>query len=128
MHNSYDQLTKLLCETPEYTVEGRLNKNIIAELARRYDTGLINKLLADKYMKKLFFSDSDAGLIFKKDIFLQFISQKEFLPDSYTAFEQKIGLASSKTMLRDDDRVVLRIKYLRIGNAMTKMVNINWTN
>ena len=77
MHNSYDQLTKLLCETPEYTVEGRLNKNIIAELARRYDTGLINKLLADKYMKKLFFSDSDAGLIFKKDIFLQFISDRK---------------------------------------------------
>lgn len=111
MHSSYDQLTKLLCETPEYTVEGRLNKNIITELARRYDTGLINKLLADKYMKKLFFSDSDAGLIFKKDIFLQFISQKEFLPDSYTAFEQKIGLASSKTMLRDDDRVVLNWPY-----------------
>lgn len=111
MHNSYDRLAQLLCEVPEYTVEGRLNKNIVAELARKYDTGLINKLLVDRDMKKLFFSESDAGLIFKKDIFLQFISQKEFLPDSYTAFEQKIGLASNGTMLRNDDRVVLNWPY-----------------
>ena len=111
MHNSYDRLAQLLCEVPEYAVEGRLNKNIVAELARKYDTGLINKLLSDKDMKKLFFSESDAGLIFKKDIFLQFISQKEFLPDSYTAFEQKIGLASGGTMLRNDDRVVLNWPY-----------------
>lgn len=111
MHNSYDRLTQLLCEVPEYAVEGRLNKNIVAELARKYDAGLINKLLSDKDMKKLFFSESDAGLIFKKDIFLQFISQKEFLPDSYTAFEQKIGLASDGTMLRNDDRVVLNWPY-----------------
>ena len=73
MHNSYDRLAQLLCEVPEYAVEGRLNKNIVAELARKYDAGLINKLLSDKDMKKLFFSESDAGLIFKKDIFLQFI-------------------------------------------------------
>ena len=111
MHNSYDRLAQLLCEGPEYAVEGRLNKNIVAELARKYDAGLINKLLSDKDMKKLFFSESDAGLIFKKDIFLQFISQKEFLPDSYTAFEQKIGLASGGTMLRNDDRIVLNWPY-----------------
>lgn len=111
MYNSYDRLVKLLREVPEYAVEGRLNKNIVAELARKYDAGLINKLLSDKDMKKLFFSESDAGLIFKKDIFLQFISQKEFLPDSYTAFEQKIGLASGGTMLRNDDRIVLNWPY-----------------
>lgn len=111
MYSSYDRLAQLLCEVPGYAVEGRLNKNIVAELARKYDVGLINKLLSDTGMKKLFFSESDAGLIFKKDIFLQFISQKEFLPDSYTAFEQKIGLASGETMLRNDDRVVLDWPY-----------------
>ena len=111
MHNSYDRLAQLLREVPEYAVEGRLNKNIVAELARKYDAGLINKLLSDKDMKRLFFFESDAGLIFKKDIFLQFISQKEFLPDSYTAFEQKIDLASGGTMLRNDDRVVLNWPY-----------------
>lgn len=111
MHKSYDRLIQLLCETPEYTVEGKLSKNLIAELARKYDSGLINKLLSDNNMKKLFFSDSDAGLIFKKDIFLQFVSQKEFLPDSYTVFEQKIGLVSGETPLRNDDRVVLNWPY-----------------
>ena len=111
MHGSYDRLAELLCEVPEYSVEGKLNKNIVAELARKYDSGLINKLLSDKDLKKIFFADSEAGLIFKKDVFLQFISQKEFLPDSYTAFEQKIGLASGGSLLRNDDRVVLNWPY-----------------
>ena len=111
MYDSYNRLAQLLCEIPEYVVEGRLNKNIVAELARKYDTGLINKLLSDGKIRKLFFAKSDAGLIFKKDIFLQFISQKEFLPDSYTAFEQKIGLASGGEMLRNDNRVVLNWPY-----------------
>ena len=111
MQRSYDRLAELLCEVPEYSVENKLNKNIVAELARKYDSGLINKLLSDSDMKKLFFTQSDAGLIFKKDVFLQFISQKEFLPDSYTAFEQKIGLASGGSLLRNDDRVVLNWPY-----------------
>lgn len=93
MRNTFDQLTELLQAVPEYTIEGKLNKNLIAELARKYDLSLINKLLSDDQIKHLFFVDSSAGPIFKKDIFIQFISQKEFLPDSYTIFEQKIGLA-----------------------------------
>lgn len=111
MHNSYDRLAQLLCEFPEYTIEGKLNKNLIAELARKYDSELINRLLADDHAKELFFSDSNAGPIFKKDIFLQFILQKAFLPDSYTAFEQKIGLSSHGEMINQDDRVVLDWPY-----------------
>ena len=111
MQKSYECLAELLCEVPEYSIEDKLNKNKIAELARKYDSGLINKLLSDKDMKKLFFVESDAGLVFKKDIFLQFISQKEFLPDSYTRFGQKIGLVSNDNYFSEDSRVVLDWPY-----------------
>ena len=112
MQRSIDRLTELLCEVPEYSIEDKLNKNIIAELARKYDRGLINKLLSDKDMKKLFFVESDAGLIFKRETFLQFISQKEFLPDSYTAFKSKIGLGTdADNYLSEDSRVVLNWPY-----------------
>lgn len=112
MQRSYDRLTELLCEVPEYSVEDKLNKNIVAELARKYDSGLINKLLSDKDMKKLFFVESDSGLIFKKDIFLQFVSQKEFLPDSYTAYKVKIGLGTgSDDYLMEDAKMVLNWPY-----------------
>ena len=112
MQRSYDRLTELLCEVPEYSIEDKLNKNIIAELARKYDSGLINKLLSDNDMKKLFFVESDAGLIFKRETFLQFISQKEFLPDSYTAFKSKIGLGTdADNYLSEDSRVVLNWPY-----------------
>lgn len=111
MQESYTRLTNLLRDNSAYCIDGKINKNLVAELARKYDSGLINALLSDEILKKIFFADSDAGLIFKKDIFLQFISQKEFLPDSYTAFEQKIGLAVEGTKLGSDSRVVLEWPY-----------------
>lgn len=112
MNKTFNALAELLCNVPEYAVEGKLNKNLVAELARKYDKDLINTLLSDKTMKEFFFVESDAGFIFKREVFLQFISDKEFLPGSYTAFENKIGLATSpKDYLRDDSRVVLNWPY-----------------
>lgn len=112
MQRSYDRLVELLCEVPESSIADKLNKNIIAELARKYDNGLTNKLLSDKDMKKLFFVESDLGLIFKRETFLQFISQKKFLPDSYTAFKPKIGLSTdADNYLSEDSRAVLNWSY-----------------
>jgi adenine-specific DNA-methyltransferase len=47
-------------------------------------------------MKKVFFVDVDGVLIFDKDKFIKFVSNKQFLPDSYTAFKNKIGLIDEK--------------------------------
>ena len=40
--------------------------------------------------------DVEGTLIFGKDKFIKFISNKKFLPDSYTAFKNKIGLLDEK--------------------------------
>lgn len=109
--SSFECLERLLCEVPEYAIEDKINKNLVAELARKYDSKLINTLLSNKTTKKLFFVETDAGMMFKRDTFLQFISQKEFLPDSYTRFSQRIGLAVGDNYLADDSRVVLDWPY-----------------
>lgn len=111
MQKYYDRLAELLKSNSEFVIDEKLNKNMLAELARKYDAGLFSLLLSDNIIKELFFTETEAGLIFKKDVFLQFISQKEFLPDSYTRFSSKIGLASGDNFISDDNRVVLNWPY-----------------
>lgn len=116
MSNSYvtilDKLSKAVETNAKYKVEDALNKNLLAEDARKYDTELLNLLQKDKDLKNHFFSETDGGLIFKKDAFLQFISNKEFLPDSYTRFANKIGLGHDDgSLISGSKEVVLNWPY-----------------
>ncbi len=76
--------------------EGNLLKNRIVELALKLDKNLINLLLQNDRIKQHFFKDIDGVLVFGKEKFMNFINNKEFLPDSYTAFKNKIGLANEE--------------------------------
>ena len=106
------KLEKLL-QHPEFLVEGQLNKNKLAELARKYDTKLLELLMSEEEVKDHFFSRIQEGvLVFKKDVFLQFLNNKEFLPDSFTAYKTKIGLATeSGKYLSENNNVVLNFPY-----------------
>lgn len=93
-------------------VEGVLNKNKLADLARQYSPELLNLLRSDTKMSKHFFSKLDNGVfVFKKDTFLQFLNNKEFLPDSFTAYKTKIGLATGDKYLSENNEVVLNFPY-----------------
>jgi len=110
--NILSKLTNLIEAHPSYLVDGTVNKNLLAADARKYDPNLLNLLMKDTDTKKHFFTETDAGMIFKKDIFLQFISNKEFLPDSYTKYKIKIGLgAEDGVMLSENGAVVLNWPY-----------------
>lgn len=110
--NILSKLTNLIEGSPGYLVEGQINKNLLAADARKYDTNLLNLLLKDTDLRKHFFTETEAGLIFKKDIFLQFVSNKEFLPDSYTKYKIKIGLGSENgSLLTESADVVLNWPY-----------------
>ena len=106
------KLEKLL-QHPEFLVEGQLNKNKLAELARKYDVKLLELLMSAEEVKDHFFSNvQDGVLVFKKDVFLQFLNNKEFLPDSFTAYKTKIGLATeSGQYLSENNNVVLNFPY-----------------
>ena len=95
MQNLLDDLKLLLQKDERLTSEGELLKNKIIELAIKLDKDLLKLLLSDKKMKEVFFISIDGTLVFDKDKFLRFISNKDFLPDSYTAFKNKIGLTEN---------------------------------
>ena len=106
------ELERLLAQNDTFMVEGVLNKNKLAELARQYNPELLNLLMSDEKIANHFFSSLETGvLVFKKDVFLQFLNNKEFLPDSFTAYKTKIGLATGDKYISENQEVVLNFPY-----------------
>ena len=106
------ELERLLAQNDTFMVEGVLNKNKLAELARQYNPELLNLLMSEEKISSHFFSTLETGvLVFKKDVFLQFLNNKEFLPDSFTAYKTKIGLATGDKYLSENQEVVLNFPY-----------------
>lgn len=111
MQNLLKDLLKLLEQDNRLVVEGKLLKNKIVELALAMDSGLIRLLLKHDGIRRHFFTDVDDAMVFDKIRFQQFVSNKAFLPDSYTAFKNKIGLTAENSYLTDSKEVVLAWPY-----------------
>lgn len=112
MQNLLRDLTELLSKDDRLVSEGKLLKNKVVELALKMDAALIKHLLKSKPLKKHFFTDIDGIFVFDKIKFQKFVSNKEFLPDSYTAFKNKIGLVSEAgDYLSESKEVVLAWPY-----------------
>lgn len=63
-------------------------------------------------MLSRFFTDIDGTLIFKQQNFVFVVGSREFLPDSYTAFKNRIGLSDHQRHLLSSYRdVVLAFPY-----------------
>ena len=107
------ELSNLLMNVEEFVVNGVLNKNKLSELARKYDAKLLNLLMKEENVKNHFFTTLEDGVIvFKKDVFLQFLNNKEFLPDSYTAYKTKIGLGTDNgDYISENNNIVLNFPY-----------------
>ncbi|HAP37310.1 hypothetical protein A2574_02380 [Candidatus Shapirobacteria bacterium RIFOXYD1_FULL_38_32] len=112
MKNIFEQLTDLLKKDERLaSQDGVLLKNQTQELARKNDPELIILLLSDKATKQHFFFEVEKTLIFDKEKFIRFVSNKQFLPDSYTAFKNKIGLTTSDEYVGENKEVVLAWPY-----------------
>ena len=111
MQNILNELTECLKEEERLVVDGRLVKNKIVELALALDESLIKLLLKNETIKKHFFRAVDGVLVFDKVEFQKFVSNKQFLPDSYTAFKNKIGLTANGEYLTESREVVLAWPY-----------------
>lgn len=107
------ELSNLLMNVEEFVVNESLNKNKLSELARKHDAKLLNLLIKEETVKNHFFTTlEDEVLVFKKDVFLQFLNNKEFLPDSYTAYKTKIGLGTDNgDYISENNDVVLNFPY-----------------
>lgn len=96
--------------------DGKLNKNRLSELARKYDAKLLSLLMSNSLVKEQFFVtivvNSEQTYVFQLEKFLQFLNNKEFLPDSFTAYKTKIGLATPDgRYLSENHDVVLNFPY-----------------
>jgi len=110
--NIFEQLTDLLRKDERLvSQDGVLLKNQTQELARKNDLELIKLLLSDKTIKQHFFFEVEKTLIFDKEKFVRFVSNKQFLPDSYTAFKNKIGLTAGDEYVSENKEVVLAWPY-----------------
>jgi len=85
----------------------KLLKNKLIELVSNDDEELLELLLNDSEAKKHFFKKIKDSTIFLKDRFLQFTTMNEFLPDSFTAFENEIGLSDDKKLITQKDEISL---------------------
>lgn len=111
MQNLLNDLTLLLEQDSRLVAEGKLLKNKVVELALALDPGLIKQLLKHDAIRKHFFIEVEGVLVFDKIKFQRFVSNKQFLPDSYTAFKNKIGLSANGEYLTESKEVVLSWPY-----------------
>lgn len=111
MQNLLQELTELLSSDDRLVSEGRLMKNKVVELALNLDPLLIRYLLQSESMKSHFFSEVEKILVFDKIKFQRFVSNKKFLPDSFTAFKNKIGFSNGEDFIADSNEVVLAWPY-----------------
>ena len=92
--------------------EWDLLKNLIRENTEKLDENLISLLLDNDKLRGVFFIKIKDCLVFDSSKFIRFINNKEFLPDSYTSFKNKIGLTNSKwDLINDNNDIVLSFPY-----------------
>lgn len=106
-------LYALLRQSGQYfTDSGELLRNAVFEDAMKAEPSLIRLLLSDETCRARFFTEVDGVSVFDKTGFGWAISNRQFLPDSYTRFKNKIGLVDREgSFLSSSDRVVLSFPY-----------------
>jgi len=95
--------------------EGELLIAAVQDRAWKIDRDLVKLLLSDQEIKARFFekiegdalSESKGYWIFNINTFLEYISQKNFLDNSYTRFRNRIGLTIGEKYLRERGEVAL---------------------
>src|ERR1700730_8593099 len=111
MPNALEILTQLLKKDPRLVVDSNLAKNKIIELALQLDAGILKLLKSSPELRKIFFVEVEDILVFAKKKFQNFISNKQFLPDSFTQYKNKIGLTTDRQYLANSGEVVLARPY-----------------
>jgi len=111
MKNILDKLIDILSKEERYVSDGHLLKNVIVEAALSLDPTFLKLLIKDEEIKNTFFQKVDTTLVFDKIKFQRFISNKQFLPDSYTEFNNKIGLTDESGFISKSENVVLSWAY-----------------
>ncbi len=102
------KLTNLLKTDPRFIDDdGELVIAAVQDRTWKIDHDLVKLLLSDQYIKAKFFDEIEGHWIFNLNTFLDYISQKNFLDNSYTRFKNRIGLTIGGKYLHERGEVVL---------------------
>jgi len=109
----YTELIETLKKDSEFVSdEGSLLKNKIIEKANKLDEEFLKLLMSNEIVKNRLFKKIGNNSIFDKVEFGWFINNREFLPDSYTKFKNKIGLTDSNdNFIKNKKDVVLTFPF-----------------
>ncbi|MYK20614.1 site-specific DNA-methyltransferase [Candidatus Poribacteria bacterium] len=102
------KLITLLESNPNFVDEaGVLHRANVRDHAWKLDPELITLLLTDKEIEAKFFTAIEGRWIFNYNIFVDYITDKNFFADSYTQFRNKIGLNIDGKFLSERGEVAL---------------------
>lgn len=103
-----DKLTELLKTDARFVDdEGELVKAAVIDRAWKIDRELGKLLLSQPDIKAKFFEEIEGHWIFNINTFIEYVSDKNFLANSYTRFRNKIGLTIDDKFLRERGEVSL---------------------
>lgn len=107
MGNFYETVLNLLKKDERFIAEdGTFLRNAVYEAAMKMDARLIRLLLSNEETSSRFFVDVDGVKVFDKMGFAWVINNRQFLPDCYTRFKNKVGLVDSQGELISTSRNV----------------------
>lgn len=110
--NIFEIVEEILKTNSKYLSEdGKLLKATVYSDVMTMDEELLSMLLSDDAIKERFFKEINGTLIFDKQKFAWFLESKEFLPDSYTMYTNKIGLTHNGYFISKSNDVVLDFPY-----------------
>ena len=106
--NFNEKLIRLLKDNPDLLDDaGELIPAAVRDHAWRLNHDLIRSLLTDNEIKAKFFDEIDGHWVFNHNTFINYITDKNFLANSYTRFRNKIGLNIGDKFLRERGEVSL---------------------
>ena len=113
MLNFYETLKNVLkADGRFYTEDGTLLRNKVYESAMNMDAELIRLLLSNESTKARYFKDVNGVLVFDKLEFGWTVNNRQFLPDSYTRFKNRIGLTDTRgDLISASNDVVISFPY-----------------
>ena len=105
----HEKLMEVLKTHPDFIDDekGELLRAAVIDRAWQLDHSLIRLLLKDNALKETFFDEIDGHWIFNYKAFIDYVTDKHFLADSYTRFRNKIGLNIDNKFLRERGEVSL---------------------
>ena len=106
--NFNEKLTALLKNHPDFLDDaGELIPAAVRDHAWQLNHNLIKLLLTDDDIKATFFDEIDGHWVFNHNTFIDYITDKNFLANSYTQFRNRIGLNIGGKFLRERGEVSL---------------------